>query len=248
MKQITRTRLVFFAILAVMLLILAVSLSMQLIDSAALTQLFIGATIFSVGVVALDFLGIFGDGDSSHAGEPSDTGADFDAGGLDDGGIDDGGMGSIDDAGGLDGHAGDAESGHLGGGSPVLSVLSYLRLFVYFCLGFGPVGWASMATGRSAASSLLLATVVGVIAVFIAQAFFRLQRSSTDSSVRDSELMLQQATVIVPLNHTDMGRVRLQMGMSIMEPYALAAHEGDSFAKGDTVRVSRVANDCVYVE
>jgi membrane protein implicated in regulation of membrane protease activity len=251
MKQTTKTRLVFFAILAVMLLILAVSLSMQVMDSGALQQLFIGATIFSVGVVLLDFLGIFGDSDSE--GDSGDAHADLD------GGMDfDGGHGEMDAGGDLDGgdldsgdggdHAGDATAGQLGSGHTVLSVLSYLRLFVYFCLGFGPTGWASLASGRSVGSSLLLATGVGVVAVFIAQAFFRFQRSSTDSSVGGDDLLAQRATVTIPLSHSDMGRVRVQLGMSVAEPYALAAREGESYAKGDTVRIVKVADDCVYVE
>jgi membrane protein implicated in regulation of membrane protease activity len=240
MKQTTKTRLVFFAILAVMLLILAVSLSMQVMDSGALQQLFIGATIFSVGVVLLDFLGIFGDSDSE--GDSGDAHADLD------GGMDfDGGHGDLDGGDGGD-HAGDATAGQLGSGHTVLSVLSYLRLFVYFCLGFGPTGWASLASGRSVGSSLLLATGVGVGAVFIAQAFFRFQRSSTDSSVGGDDLLAQRATVTIPLSHSDMGRVRVQLGMSVAEPYALAAREGASYAKGDTVRIVKVADDCVYVE
>lgn len=243
MKAITRTRIVFFVVLAIILLILGITLSMQIIDSTALIQIFIAATIFSVGVVALDFLGVFGDGES---GNGDDGGGDFDAG--DAGDMDGMEMGDIDGSDPFDGHAGHAESGQLGSDSPILSVLSYLRLMVYFCLGFGPVGWVGLASGRNAGGVLALATVVGVVAVFIAQAFFRFQRSSTDSSVRSEELMMRQATVIVPVSHTDMGRVRLQVGMTVMEPYALAAHEGVSFAKGDTVRISRVADDCVYVE
>jgi len=157
MKQTTKTRLVFFAILAVMLLILIASLSMQVMDSGALQQLFIAATIFSVGVVLLDFLGIFGDGDSGDAHADLD-GMDFDGDVDFDGGAGfHGGHGEMDVGGDLDGgdHAGDATAGQLGSGHTVLSVLSYLRLFVYFCLGFGPTGWASLASGRPVGSSLL---------------------------------------------------------------------------------------------
>jgi membrane protein implicated in regulation of membrane protease activity len=191
-------------------------------------------------VVLLDFLGIFGDSDSE--GDSGDAHADLD------GGMDfDGGHGDLDGGDGGD-HAGDATAGQLGSGHTVLSVLSYLRLFVYFCLGFGPTGWASLASGRSVGSSLLLATGVGVVAVFIAQAFFRFQRSSTDSSVGGDDLLAQRATVTIPLSHSDMGRVRVQLGMSVAEPYALAAREGENFVKGDTVRIVKVADDCVYVE
>ena len=100
---------------------------------------------------------------------------------------------------------------------PFLSALSYLRLFVYFCLGFGPMGWAAMASGRSALVSLGLATPVGVAAVFLAQAFFRFQRRDTDSQLAGADLVGQTATVIVPLDDKTMGKVRVQVGPVVTE-------------------------------
>jgi membrane protein implicated in regulation of membrane protease activity len=239
----TRTRVVFFSILGVFLTIIAASVAMQIIGELLLRQIFIAGTIFSVGVVALDFMGIFG-GDQSGDGsgvDSGDTGGNFagevgdPTGDLSAEMADDGGTTST----------GDSDIGS--GPTLVLSVLTYLRLLVYFCLGFGPVGLVALLTGRSALIALLLAVPIGVIAVFLAQAFFRFQQSDTDSSVKGKELLMREATVTVPLTHSTMGRVRLQLGMSVVDQYALAENPEADFKRGDTVRIVRVTPDCVYV-
>ncbi len=61
-----RTRSLFYIILAIFLAIIATSLAFNVIDVNFLTQFFIGASVFSVGVVALDFLGIFGNNEDGH--------------------------------------------------------------------------------------------------------------------------------------------------------------------------------------
>ena len=235
MKRMTRTRIVFFSVIGLIVLILMISLATQAIDTRLLSQLFIAATIFSVGVVAVDMLGLLG-GDGGEATEAGGDSGEFgDLGEVGDAsnggeavGADSGEIDWTPDSGEEFG-PGDTHAGHLGDqGSPVLSALTYLRMFVYFCLGFGPVGWFAMAGGRNPAIALLLAAAVGSLAVFIAQAFFRFQRSDTDSTVRSNELLRQQATVLVGLSDTTLGRVRVQLGMSILEPYARAAHEGAS--------------------
>ena len=126
-------------------------------------------------------------------------------------------------------------------------MLTYLRLFVYFCLGFGPMGLVALASGRSAATSLLLATPVGVVAVFLAQAFFRFQRSDVDSQLASSDLVGRAATVIVPLDDKAMGKVRILVGQVVTEQYALAARPGAAFNNGDQVMITSVTDECVYV-
>jgi hypothetical protein len=254
---VNRTRIVFFTVLFVFLAVLAVSLGARLVSNGSLIQLFIAATIFSAGVVTLDLLGILGHevggdgGDGLEFGGAHDgldggagdlAGHDMDLNGGDAAGLDHGG--DIAHEGGT---AHDGDHGHDGQDSPVLSVLTYLRLLVYFSLGFGPTGWVGMATGRSALLSLLLASAMGVLALALAQVFFRFQRSDTDSSLRPDDLLMAQATVIVPLSHETMGKVRVQVGMSVTEQYALAARPGVQFMKGDVVQISRVSDECVYV-
>lgn len=239
-----RTRSLFYVILAIFLAIIAASLAFNVIDATFLTQFFIGASVFSVGVVALDFLGIFGDNEDGHG----------DDGGGSEGGGDDGGGDSGDADGDFDAdfgdHHGDSHmAGDLSGhGAPVLSILAYLRMAVYFFLGFGPTGWAALSMGRSPLIALALAVPMGVLATVAAQVFFRFQRSNTDSTVARTDLVNEAATVIVSLTHTDMGKVRIKTGMAVMEQYALAARPDMAFEKGETVRIVKVTPECVFVD
>jgi membrane protein implicated in regulation of membrane protease activity len=86
-----------------------------------------------------------------------------------------------------------------------------------------------------------------VLAVFLAQAFFRFQRHDTDSQLTGADLVGQRATVIVPLDDKTMGKVRVQVGLVVTEQYALAAHAGAAFQTGDEVMVASVTDECVYV-
>jgi hypothetical protein len=229
----------------------------------ALSEIYIGCTVFSVGITALDILGVLGGNQDSEGG---DGGGDADGGGDVDGGDVDGG--NMHDGGDVDigeGHHDGATDGgtvvtksdptvgveasgmEQRGGVAVLSVLAYLRYTVYFCLGFGPTGWVVMATGRSAPSSLIWAVPAGAVAFGLAYAFFRLQRSDTDSSLHSKELHTRSATVIVPLSHKTMGKVRVQVGMSVTDQYALAAEPDAQFEKGESVWISDVTAECVYV-
>ena len=288
-----RTRGIFLAALVLTLGIIVVSLVLEIISQTTALQLFIATTVFSVGVVLLDFLGIlgghhdvdsgdmvtaghFGDDASGDGGDlgghfdvdasvgqfdAGDSGGDFDAQGGDDA-FDGGHFGEAAEA-GHGGETGDAQhdlEGMEGEGAgqthvsphaasaPILSVLGYLRLMVYFCLGFGPTGWVAMATGRSALVSMVYAVPVGLASMFVARAFFRFQRRDTDSQIRAGELVSMPAVVIIPLNHETMGKVRIQIGMNVTEQYALAATPDRHFEKGDQVRISRVTEECVYVK
>ena len=206
-----------------------------------LNGVYIGCTLFSVTITVLDFLGFLGgnqDSGGDAGGDSSDDGADSGSTRFD------------TDLPGDEALAGKVshESVPHTGKVAVLSVLSYLRSLVYFCLGFGPTGWVAIAMGNSAVQSLLWAAPAGVAAFALAHAFFRFQRTDTDSSLHSEELFFQQATVIVPLTHDTMGKVRVQVGMSVTEQYALAAKPDARFEKGETVRVANVTDECVYVE
>ena len=262
-----RTRIVFFAIVALCLAIVALSLATQLLSETNLLAIYVGASVFSVGVVLLDFFGILGHhGDA--AGHDAGVFADHDIGGHDAGGDDFGGHDAGGEAGGDgmdhagmdDGHAdqlehdGQAEAGHdqaahanQSSAAPILSVLAYLRLLVYFCLGFGPAGWAALVSGWSAWRSLVVAVPVGLLSDILARAVFRFQRRDTGTLPPSSDLLRARATVIVPLDARNMGKVRVQAGMSVSDLYALAADAGCEYGWGDAVSIVRVTDDCVYV-
>ena len=244
-----RTRTIFFIFLAIYLAVILAALALGIASPAFVRLIFIASTVFSVGVVLLDFFGVLG---GHHGGETSggEMSGDVSAGHL-------GGEHTAADLVGVGhpdtGHATGDQSGPMHhepdqqGAGPILSALSYLRLFVYFCLGFGPMGLVALATGRNAFASLLFAIPVGVAAVFLAQAFFRFQRQDTDSQLTSADLVGQTGTVIVPLDDKTMGKVRILVGPVVAEQYALAAHPGAAFKNGDQVMVSSVTDECVYV-
>lgn len=214
---------------------------------AWLNGVYIGCTLFSVSITVLDFLG-FLSGSQDSAGDTSDA---LDAGDVQGSDVEGGNMNFDSDLPPDEAHTGQtapADITHPTGRVAVLSVLSYLRSLVYFCLGFGPTGWAAIAMGNSAAKSLIWAVPAGMVAFVLARAFFRFQRTDTDSSLQSEELYFQRATVIVPLTHDTMGKVRVRVGMNVTEQYALAAEPNTQFEKGDTVWVTNVTPECVYVE
>ncbi len=207
-----------------------------------LNGVYIGCTLFSVTITVLDFLGFLGGSDDSDGGDATGEGSGD--------GAEDGGTRFDTDLPGDEALTYKAahESVPHTGKVAVLSVLSYLRSLVYFCLGFGPTGWVAIAMGNSAGKSLIWAAPAGLAAFVLAHAFFRFQRADTDSSLHAEELYFQPATVIIPLTHDTMGKVRMQMGMNVTEQYALAAEPDARFDKGDAVRVTNVTPECVYVE
>ena len=210
-----------------------------------LNGVYIGCTLFSLTITVLDFLGFLGGSQDSDSGG-GNAGSDAPGDGVDDGTMKFDSDLPVDEL--HTGKTSPASITHTTGKVAVLSVLSYLRSLVYFCLGFGPTGWVAIAMGNSAGQSLIWAAPAGAAAFVLAHMFFRFQRTDTDSSLHSEELFFQQATVTVPLTHDTMGKVRVQVGMNVTEQYALAAEPNARFGKGDTVRVTNVTAECVYVE
>src|SRR5262245_17889876 len=98
--------------------------------------IYLFTAIFGVGVAVLVLFGILGGGhDAGHG---------------------DAGHGA---------HAGDGHN-HSDGGHhlPLLSILRYLRMFVYFSVGFGPAGLMAEATGAGLLGSLAWALTAGTAA------------------------------------------------------------------------------------
>ena len=92
-----------------------------------------------------------------------------------------------------------------------------------------------------------MAIGMGAISLVLAQWFFRFQNSNVDSSLTKRDLIKEEATVTIPLTDSMMGKVRIKVGMSISEQYALSSIPGREFKRGDTVYVTRVTDECVYV-
>jgi membrane protein implicated in regulation of membrane protease activity len=188
---------------------------------AWLQNLYLFTTVFGVGVTAVDMLGILGEGHNAHDGDAAGGDGDAEA----------------------TSHEGDHENGH----TPLLFMLRYLRLVVYFSLGFGPLGLVAGSTGAGFVGSLAWSIPGGLVSAALARAFFRWQQHDVDSSVQDYELLAEPARVLVPLSHQAMGRVRIRVGQSVVERYALAEDAGETFRTDDVVEVVRVTDACVYV-
>lgn len=188
--------------------------------------------ILGVGVTVVDLLGLIGSGGQADGGA---DGSGAEAGGEGSGGDGPGGQAAGEDAGGAS------------GGAPVLSFLRYVRTAIYFCLGFGPFGIASTAFGSGAAGSLIWALAGGSAVAVLARLFFRLQRTELDSSIEEEELLFEEATVIAPIAGGGMGKVRIRLGQSVAERYALAENPEERFAVDARVQVAQVTDRCVYV-
>ena len=129
----------------------------------------------------------------------------------------------------------------------MLSFLRGARTAVYFCLGFGPFGLAAGAFGSGAPGRLIWALAGGAATAALARLFFRFQRTRLDSTLQDEELLLEPATVIVPIAAGGMGKVRVHFGQSVAERYARAEQAGQRFAVDDRVIISQVTDQCVFV-
>lgn len=228
-----------------------------------LLSVYIGATVFGVGITLIDLFGLLGSHDGDHAGE--DSGGHVEDGALAEGDLgdhdggsepadDDAAPGEAHDSEALE-HGGEAleHDGSLAGHdrperrSPVLGILSFLRNIIYFCLGFGPVGWFAVATGNSLLTSLLW-SAPSVGALFGTRALRKFMRRELDSAVKSSELLMEKGEVTVSIGAGELGRVRIKLGEIYVDRFARAATPQTAIHVGTQVRVTDVGDDCVYVE
>jgi membrane protein implicated in regulation of membrane protease activity len=132
--------------------------------------------------------------------------------------------------------------------SPLLRVLTVLRSLVYFAFGFGPTGLVALASGLGAFLSFVLAVPVG--ALFIGGGFLvrKLQTRELDSTVHDEELVLEEGTVIVPIEPGKIGKVRIELGGSFVERFARARRPEATFKINDRVQIVEATDEFLIVE
>ena len=234
--------------------------------------LFVLTTIFGVGVTAIELLGILGDSEDADTGGADDFEGDM--GRFDGGDVEAISADTIDAEAGFDADSGDliptssgADSQAIAGEStdgdfdadgrgsspgalyaPLMFIMSNLRRAVYFSLGFGPAGLAALLSGSSPTSSLLWAIPCGLVSMWLARAFFRFQQRDLDSTLKRRDLMFQPAKVLIPIAPGGMGKVRIIVGQSVVDRFARGENESEGFSKGQQVVISRISNECVYVE
>ena len=233
-------------------------------DMNTLLSLYIACTIFGAGVTLIDMFGVFSDlfqegddgsddGDDASGDEGDGSGDEGDASG------DEGGDNGEGDADGDDEGAEEAGEDYGVKGSIIshensrkrhflLRILSVARSSVHFSLGFGPVGWFALATGRSTASSLAWSVPVGIVAAIGGRLLRQIQRSELDSQLKTEDLIMERGEVLVSIGQGQMGKVRIHLEGTYAERFARAKNSEETFRVGTKIRVVDVSDECVYVE
>ena len=223
-----------------------------------LLSLYIGVTVFGVGVTVLDMIGALG-GDQDADGGEIDTGDTdgFDTDGGDADGVDADGLGEADGGDDLDADgemgSGDHQPAVLGhdrrrSGGALIRFMGFLRNIVYFSLGFGPVGWFAVATGETTGATLAWSAGSGVLILFGARVLRRILRSELTSDFKETDLLMETGTVTVTINPGQIGRVRLTVGGAYVDRYARIEELDKAITPGTRVRVTDLGGDALIVE
>ena len=210
---------------------------------------YIAATVFGVGVTAIDMFGMLGG--QSQEGGVEDNGAAAEA--VADNGVADNAVEAtgVEDNGAEesgDGRPSIVAHDRRQRGIWVLRFMSVARSVVYFCVGFGPVGWFALGRGESATASLIWSVPVGAAVMIGARLLRRVLRHELDSQLRSEDLLMEKGVVSVSIGAGRMGKVRILVGGTYAERFARTKDAELSIPKGASVRVVEVADDCVYVE
>lgn len=221
-----------------------------------LLSIYMASAIFGVGVIAIDMLGMLGSLGKDGA-DTDEGGGDHDEGGGDEG--DEGGDDSHDDADHDEGHH-DGDSDEDGKGSlimhdqgkskkMILRSIGALKTLVYFAFGFGSTGWFALSVAsKGDLESLLWSTGVGVVIATTARVVKRLQRNEFDSTFKTSELLMEEAEVIVPIQAGGIGKIRIHYNGIYIDRFAKGENPHTSYAKGELVRVVNITDEYFFIE
>lgn len=214
----------------------------------ALTLLGIGDHDGDVGGAHFDAGGDVGD---FHAGADFHAG-DFDAGGdVGDfhAGGDVGDVGDVGDAGDFDAdhstslsHASEADVTHTS--TVWLFEMISLRTVIAAIAFFGVAGKASLAGGLSEIQSLIIALVVGWLAMYAVYCMLRgLARLQSSGNIHIAHAVGKHGAVYVPIpgNHSGAGKVTLKLQSRTMEYQALTS-EQENIPTGTSVVVTRIVS------
>jgi membrane protein implicated in regulation of membrane protease activity len=130
----------------------------------------------------------------------------------------------------------------------LVNILSLTRSLVHFSLGFGPVGWFALATGRGLAASLAWSLPVGVVALIGGRLLRRIQRSELDSQVTEVDLIMGRGEVLVSIGQGQIGKVRINLEDTYADRFARAKDPSQRLPVGTQIRVVDVSDEYVYVE
>ena len=231
-----------------------------------LLPLYIGATIFGVGITIADLFGAFSNLVGADSG--SDSGGESDGGEIDSDGAD--GADDIDDVDDVDADdADDAgeeadeadevdDADHTSQsilahdarrrGSTVLKIMTGFRSLVYFTLGFGPVGWFAISQYGFSTRTLAWSLPVGAVVMVGTRMLRSFMKKDLSSDVKEAELIMEKGVVTVSIKNAQMGKVRIIVGGAALERYARAKDKDADLPVGTQIRVVDVSDECVLVE
>ena len=123
-----------------------------------------------------------------------------------------------------------------------------LRSVVFFCLGFGPVGWFATTQYGSAGATLAWSVPVGVVVMVSARVVRKLLRKDLTSEIRKEDLLMEKGTVIVSIGKGQMGKVRVSIGGVYADRFAKASDPETRISTGTEIRVIEATEEFVLVE
>jgi hypothetical protein len=201
--------------------------------------LYITTAVFGLSVIIVDLFSAFsGASDSSE----------------DDAGSESGENAAADDSSAYDNSPVGSEEGsdlvHIkkSKGDFILTILGSLRRIVYFSFGFGATGWFALTTGKTIQASVLWSVPVGIFLLLVSNMIRKIQTNELDSQFKKADLIMGRAEVIIKIGSGKMGKIRMELGGTIVERFARANNNEESFKTGDKVRIANVLDDVVIVE
>ncbi|WP_110686385.1 NfeD family protein [Salinicola aestuarinus] len=213
-----------------------------MMDDNLLMGIYAALGLFGLGVIVAESVGLSaGDGDPDGGDAPAQDGAlaNGDAGA-------DGGDTQGDGADGVASRGGQY-SRSIRAGRHIFQLLFLLRLFIYFCAGFGPMGLIATLRGEPLMTGLAWAVPSGLFVMVCAWAILKFQQREYDSSITDDELVGREGHVTIAIHPNETGRVRVAFGQLTRDRYAKAdSHK--VLAKGTPVRIVTVNAADVSVE
>ena len=138
-----------------------------------------------------------------------------------------------------------------GSGNKTLTVAKFigtLRTGVYFSLGAGPTGLFALFTGIGGTTSLAWSTGAGVFIAILAKMLRTFVRRDLDSSIKPEEFLMDLAVISVPVSPGALGKALVMRYGRETELYVRCKDQNLALAKGETVRIVDLDDECYWVE
>lgn len=142
----------------------------------------------------------------------------------------------------------EAQQGGRAGGEVVSRLIGAMRSFVYFSLGAGPTGLVAAGMGLGALEGSLWAVGAGVAIAIAVRALRSFLRRDVDSSFVDSDFILEEAEITIPVAPGKMGKAYVARFGPQVEVYVKSIDENRAFARGERVRIVELRDGCCLVE